>query len=110
MAATPKVVLNPKKLSFLTSFLLESRCGGGEASESLRLNTSFLPEVFRISSLLCRPRRLKITVPPETSPWAVLIPGIWRAFSTKLGQPPCLILKISGIQCFIKIYENFPII
>lgn len=49
---------------------------GVEDSKISKLNTSFLPRVFRIHSLSRRSERLKITVPPETSPWAVLFPGI----------------------------------
>lgn len=68
---------NTKKKFAVQIFYRGQDLGEGvEGSKISKLNTSFLPRVFRIHSLSCRSKRLKITVPPETSPWAVLFPGI----------------------------------
>lgn len=69
-----------QKNKFAVQVFYQCQDLGGEGriedSKISKLNASFLTRVFRIHSLSHRSERLKITVPLETSPWAVLFPGI----------------------------------
>lgn len=79
LQSAPEIFLNLKKrrLLLVQVFRQGQDLGeGGEDSEIPTLNASFLPRVFRIHSLLHRSERLKITAPPEPSPWTGFFPGI----------------------------------